>query len=260
MRNHRIPILAVAVGLAAVTAFATFNYVSSADQRAQGDAELVHAFTVTKDIPKGFPGEDALDGGYIGKEWMPRKLYPAKAIVDAQSMRGKVALAPLAAGLPIVDGAFVEPRLAQESFAQRIDQGMQAVTLSVSDVQGVARLVVPGDRVNLLLTTEAGSATPGAPGGPAAERETGFALQGIEVLAVGNATELQPGEVVPIAKTSGTGTVATLESSLITFEVPALDAARLVHASHVGPIHLTLVPKDFTPQSVPPVNRANLFS
>ena len=258
MRNQRIPILAVAVALAGVCAFATFNYVSSADRRAQGDAELVSVFVIKKDIPKGFPGEDALDAGYIGKESMPKKLYPAKALIDAQTVRGKVALAPLAAGLPLVDGAFVEPRLAQESFAQRIDKGMQAVTLSVSDVQGVARLIVPGDHVNLLLTTE----DPAAPaGGEGAEQVTGFALQNIEVLAVGNATELQPGEMAPIAQTSeAAGTVATIESSLITFEVPALDAARLVHASQSGPIHLTLVPKDFTPENVPPVNRANLFS
>jgi pilus assembly protein CpaB len=258
LRTQRIPILAVAIGLAGVTALATFNYVNSADKRAQDDAELVEAFVVTKDIPKGFPGEDALDADYISKEWVPKKLYPAKAIVDAQSLRGKVALAPLAAGLPIVDGAFVEPRLGVESFAQRIDKGMQAVTLSVNDVQGVARLIVPGDRVNLLLTSEANNA-PAGPGGEV-EHETAFALQGIEVLAVGNAAELQPGEAVPIANNTQAGTVATIESSLITFEVPALDAARLVHASHEGPIHLTLVPNDFTPEPVPPVNRANLFN
>lgn len=258
MRNYRIPILATAVGLAGLTALATLNYVNSADKRAQDDAELVEAFVVKKDIPKGFPGEDALDDDYISKEWVPKKLYPAKAIVNAQTLRGKVALAPLAAGLPIVDGAFVEPRLGVESFAQRIDKGMQAVTLSVSDVQGVARLIVPGDRVNLLLTSESANG-PAAPGAKA-EQTTAFALQGIEVLAVGNAAELQPGEAVPIANTSQAGTVATIESSLITFEVPAIDAARLVHASHAGPIHLTLVPKDFEPESVPPVSRANLFN
>jgi pilus assembly protein CpaB len=259
LRNNRIPILAVAIALAGVCAFATFNYVSSADRRAQSDAELVSVFVIKKDIPKGFPGEDALDAGYIGKESMPKKLYPAKALVDAQTVRGKVALAPLAAGLPLVDGAFVEPRLAQESFAQRIDKGMQAVTLSVSDVQGVARLIVPGDHVNLLLTTEDPAAATG-PAAEGAEQVTGYALQNIEVLAIGNATELQPGEMAPIAASSEAGTVATIESSLITFEVPALEAARLVHASQSGPIHLTLLPKDYTPENVPPVKRADLFS
>lgn len=250
MSNRRVLILVVAVGLAAVTAFATFNYVSSADERALGDAELVEVFMVKKDIEKGFPGERALDESYIVKDRIPKKFYPSKAVVNVQTLRGKVALAPLAAGVPVVDGSFVEPRLARESFAQRIDKGMQAVTLSVNDVQGVARLVVPGDKVNMLITTTLD---------PAAGPQTQYVLQALEVLAVGNTTELQPGEVAPTTQ-SQAGTAQTADSGLITFAVPALDAERVVHAAQAGTIHLTLVPPDFTPAPVPPVNRGNLFS
>ncbi|MDQ3945402.1 MAG: Flp pilus assembly protein CpaB [Actinomycetota bacterium] len=250
MGNRRVLILVAAIGLAAVTAFATFNYVSSADERALGDAELVEVFMVKQDIEKGLPGERALDEGFITKDRIPKKFYPAKAVVNVQTLRGKVALAPLAAGIVVVDGSFVEPRLARESFAQRIDKGMQAVTLSVSDVQGVARLVVPGDKVNMLITTTLD---------PNAGPQTQFVLQALEVLAVGNATELQPGEVAPAAQ-SAAGTAQTADSGLITFAVPALEAERVVHASQAGTIHLTLVPPDFTPAPVPPVNRANLFA
>lgn len=250
MSNRRLLILIVAVAMAAVTAFATFNYVSAADQRAFGDAQLVEVLTVKKDIAKGFPGERALDEGYIGRDRIPRKFYPAKAVVDAQVLRGKVALAPMAAGLPVVDGSFVDPRLARESFAQRLGKGMQAVTLSVSDVQGVARLVVPGDRVNLMVTT----------GDTPATKTTQFVLQGIEVLAVGNSTELQPGEQGPNKVEGRAGQAPTTDSGLITFSVPALDAERVVQANQVGTVHLSLVPPDFTPAPVPPVNEGNLYS
>ena len=144
MGNRRVLILAAAAAIATVTALATSSYVSSADQRAFDGAELVEVLMVKKDIAKGLPGERALDEGYIAVDQIPRKFYPARAVVDAQTLRGKVALAPLAAGIPVADGSFVEPRVARESFAQRLDKGMQAVTLSLSDVQGVARLVVPG--------------------------------------------------------------------------------------------------------------------
>ena len=126
MSKRRILILTVAAAVAAVTAWATFSYVSAADQRAFEGAQLVQVLMVKKDIPKGFPGERALDEGYIAKEGIPRKFYPARAVVDAQTLRGKVALAPMAAGLAVVDGSFVEPRVAQESFAQRLEKGMQA--------------------------------------------------------------------------------------------------------------------------------------
>jgi pilus assembly protein CpaB len=209
---------------------------------------------VKKDIEKGLPGERALDEGYIGKDRIPRKFYPARGLVNIQTLRGKVAIAPLAAGVPVVDGNFVEPRVAQESFAQRLDKGMQAVTLSMSDVQGVARLVVPGDRVNMMITMDP------AAGGGAGEKTTQFVLQNIEVLAVGNSTELQPGEQAAAPADSQAGQVKTVDSGLLTFSVPGIDAEKLVHASEVGSIHLTLVPPDYTPAPVPPVNRGNLFS
>jgi pilus assembly protein CpaB len=246
MGNRRVLLLVIAVALAGMTAFATFSYVNSADQRANKGAELVDAFVIKKDIAKGFPGEKALDEGYISKEQMPRKFYPAKAIVDAQTLRGKVALGPMAAGLPVVDGAFVEPRLAQESFAQRIDKGMQAITISVDDVRGVAHLIVPGDKVNMIVTLD---------------DQTQYMLQSLEVLAVGNSTALQPGEQATAAPPQqAAGVVATTTSGLMTFAVTAPQAAKIALATQVGQIYLTLTPPDFTPAPVPPVNRGNLFS
>jgi pilus assembly protein CpaB len=250
-------ILVIAVALAGLTAFLTFHYANSADERAFQGAQLVEVYLVQKDIPKGLPGEKAIDEGYIAKESIPRKFFPAKAITNVQSLRGQVALAPLSAGVPVVDGNFVEPRLAQESFAQRLDKGMQAVTLAVSDVQGVARLVVPGDHVNLMLTTD----KQGGPAAAAGEKETQYVLQNVEVLAVGNSTTLQPGEASAQNATQvAAGQAKTVDSGLMTFAVPGLDAERVVNASEVGSIHLTLVPPDYAPAPVPPVNRGNLFS
>ena len=256
MGNRRVLILVIAVALAGLTAFLTFHYANSADERAFKDAQLVSVFLVKKDIPKGFPGEKALDEGYIARDSIPRKFFPAKGITNAQSLRGQVALAPLSAGVPVVEGSFVEPRLAQESFAQRLDKGMQAVTLAVSDVQGVARLVVPGDHVNLMLTTD----KQGAPAAGGGDKETQFVLQNVKVLAVGSSTALQPGEAAVQAQNLQAGQAKTVDSGLMTFSVPGVDAERVVQASEVGSIHLTLVPPDYTPAPVPPVNDGNLYS
>ena len=258
MGNRRMLILVVAVALAGLTAFLTFNYANAADERAFKDAELVSVLLVKKDIPKGFPGERALDEGYVGRESIPRKFFPAKALTNAQALRGQVALAPLSAGVPVVEGSFVEPRLAQESFAQRLPKGMQAVTLAVSDVQGVARLVVPGDHVNLMVTLDGEGAGPAAAAGGG--KQTQFVLQNIEVLAVGNTTTIQPGEAAIQAQSLQAGTAKTVDSGLMTFAVPALDTERVVHANEIGTIHLTLVPPDYVPAPVAPVNRGNLFS
>ena len=255
MSSRRVPILILAVVIAAMTALATFKYASNADERALGDAEPVSVFVVKKDIPKGFSGARALDEGYIAKENIPRKFYPANAVVDPQALRGKVAIAGLAAGLPVVQTAFADPQVARESFADLIEKDHQAVTLSVSDVQAVARLVVPGDFVNLLLTYD--DPLSKDPGGP---KTTQNVLQKVKVVAIGNATELQPGQVVNNQPQNQAGVAPTATSGLMTFSLSAQDAERAIHASQLGAIHLTLVPKDFTPAPVPPVNRGNLFA
>jgi Flp pilus assembly protein CpaB len=239
----------IAIVIAAMTALATFKYVSKADERALGDAKAVSVFIVKKDIPKGFSGARALDEGYIAKEEIPQKFYPSNAVVDPQTLRGKVAIASLASGLPVVQNAFADPQTARESFADLIDKGMQAVTLSVSDVEAVARLVVPGDNVNLLLTWD-----------DAANKPTQNVLQKVKVFAIVNSTELQPGQAAPTQAQAPAGTAQTAASGLMTFALSALDAERAIHASQMGSIHLTLVPKDFTPAPVPPVNRANVFA
>lgn len=249
--SRRVLIVIVAVALAGVSAFAAVNYLSSADSRALGNAEMVEVFMVKKDVAKGLPGEQALDEGYIVKDRIPKKYYPAKAVVNSQTLRGKVALAPIPAGLPVVDGAFVDPRVATVSFAQRIDKGMQAITISVDDTQGVARLVVPGDHVNMILTMPENPAD-------ANSKKSQFVLQNIEVLAVGSNVQLQPGEQ---AAQPAVGDVApTAPSGLLTLSLPALETQKVTLAQQLGSIHLTLVPPDFAPAPVPPVNRGNIFS
>ncbi|MGH8998038.1 MAG: Flp pilus assembly protein CpaB [Acidimicrobiia bacterium] len=253
MNNRRILILIVAVALAAVSAFATYSYASNADARASADwGDRAKVWMVAKDIEKGLSGERALDEGRIVNTEVPKKLYPAQAVVDANQLRGKVALAPMVAGQFVVNGSFVDARVANVSFADRIPSGMQAVTISVSDTQGVARLIVPGDKVNMIVNMPE---NPAAPNSPSSQR---FMLQAVPVLAVGQAVEVQPGEAAPVVQNTP-GQAQTVGSSLITFAVPAMDAARIVHASTViGGIHLTLVPPDFKPAPVPRVNAANL--
>lgn len=252
MKKKKGMIALASVGLAALSAIATSRYLSAADERALGGAQLVDVLLAKRDIAKGLPGEQALDGGFIEVGQLPRRFRPPTAVLDVKSLRGKVALGPLAVGVPIVGGDFVDPRDTVVSFAQRIPKGMQAVTISADEVRGVARLVVPGDRVNLLVTMREN------PDDEATAR-TRFVLQGIEVLAVGQTTGLEPGEAAPAKRPEEDG-AAKAQGHLITLAVPAQDAARVVFSHVSGGLHLTLVPPDFRPAPVAPVDRANLSS
>ena len=234
MGARRTLIVAGAVVAAALAAFANYAYLNSVQDRAYEDAERLKVFVVGKDIPKGLPGEQALQEEFVKADEIPREFRPATAITDTTTIRGKVALSTLSVGQVVVDGMFVDPKVAQVSFSQRIPAGQVAVSVDIDQVRGVAGLLVPGDKVNLLV---------GDPGG--AQR---YLFQNVNIIAIGSSAAPQAGE---------TQAAVNPGSNLITFAVPPLAAAKIVAA---GSIYLTLVPPDNQPVPIDPVTPGNLFS
>lgn len=236
MGSRRTLIAVAAAVLAALAAATTFVYVRGIERRAFGNAELVEVFVVTRDIPKGTPGDRAA-ADYVSSSRIPRKFRPTTALTDLRSLAGKVALGALSVNTVLVEGQFVDPRQAQVTFSQRIDAGNVAITVSVDQVRGVAGLLVPGDRVNILVADGT------------AQR---VLYQNVEIIAIGSTAAPQPGEAQAVANPG---------SGLITFQVPPDAASRIAFASQQGGgIYLTLVPADNQPVPVPPVNGGNLFT
>ena len=235
MGNRRTVILIVAVIAAVVAAGAIYGYLNSVQDRAYADAKLVKVYRVDKDIKKGLPGEQAIDQNYIVSGDIPQKYRPTTALTDINAIRGKVALNDLSAGQIVVDGMFVDPRVATVSFAQRIPAGQVAISVQVDQVHGVANLVVPGDQVNILASA------------PDGER---YLFQNVNVLAIGATPAPQPGETTA-------STTPQVGSGLMTFAVPPLAAAKIAIANG---LYLTLVPPGNQPVAVPPVNPTNLFT
>jgi pilus assembly protein CpaB len=222
--------------VAAIAAFATYAWLNGVQDRAYKDAKLVRVYKVAKDIEKGQTGDQALQSESIRADKAPEKFRPATALTDINVVRGKVALTKLSAGQIVVDGMFVDPRVAQVTAAQRIPAGQVAVTVSADQVQGVAGLLVPGDKVDIMVAN-----------GPNLQ----MLFQNVNILFIGNTAAPQAGE---------TQAAVPVTSGLITFAVPPFAAQKIVQASKGPGIYLALVPPDNQPLPVPPVNPANLFT
>ena len=238
MGQKRTLIIIGAVLAAAIAAYANYAYLDSVQDRAYKNAERLKVFVVGKDIPKGLPGEQAVQEEYIRSDEIPREFRPATGITDVTSIRGKVAITNLSVGQVVVDGMFVDPKIAQVTFSQRIPAGQVAISVSVDQIRGVAGLLVPGDKVNILVSD----------GG--AQR---YLFQNVNIIAIGTTAAPQAGESAA-AVNPGSG--------IITFAVPPLAAAKIVAATGGGGggLYLTLVPPDYQPVQVPPVDQGNLFS
>ena len=77
--------------------------------------------------------------------------YMLQGKVDIKALGIAVALHDLAAGEPVVEGKIARP--GDRGFlAAVLKPGMRAMAIGVSDITGVAGLVYPGDRVDILLT------------------------------------------------------------------------------------------------------------
>jgi pilus assembly protein CpaB len=235
---RRTVILVAAVLVAAVAAFTTYAWLTGVQDRAYKNAKLVQVYKVTKDIEKGATGDQALDSEAIKAGKAPQEFRPATALTNINTVRGKVALTKLSAGQIVVDGMFVEPRVAQVTAAQRVPAGQVAVSISVDQVQGVAGLLVPGDKVNMMVSKP---------------DSTQMLFQNVAILFIGQTAAPQAGETQPVAQTS---------SNLITFAVPPLAAEKIVLATKFegATVHLALVPPDNQPVPVPPADAKNIFN
>ena len=93
---------------------------------------------------------DTLDPNYMVQGQNDPK---TQAPYDTKSLVGTVARLPIAAGQPITNARIVHPG-EQGFLAAALKPGMRAITVGVSEISGIAGLVFPGDRVDLLLTHE----------------------------------------------------------------------------------------------------------
>ena|ERR1700758_3335975 len=145
--------------------------------------------------------------------------------------------------IPISKGEFILPnRLAQENagagLPSLIPPGMRAVSVRVNEVVSVAGFVMPGTRVDVLLT--------GSPNG-SGEQQTTTVLQNVAVLASGHTLER-----------SSNGEAQN--TAVITLLVTPDDAQRLTLAGAEGHIQLALRnPLDTKQDDVSSANSRGLF-
>ena len=177
MGSRRTVILIAAVLIGAVAAYALYNYVNGVEDRAYDNAKRVQVFVVKQPIAKGTPGDQAVGDKLVQAGQIPQEFRPATAITDTAVLDGKVALTNLVPGQVVVDGMFVDQATAFVTFSERIPVDQVAVTVSVDQVHGVAGLLVPGDRVNLMvvLDQQLAALTAGQPGQPQQQNPEGTA-------------------------------------------------------------------------------------
>ncbi len=134
---------------------------------------------------------------------------------------------------PIVASDLVKPN-ERRFLSAVLAPGTRAVSISVDAPQSVAGLVLPGDRVDVILTQSLAG-----PGGDASRKTVAeTVLRDVRVIAVDQSLNTS-GRLPAQAKSVMLGTVSQIPKT-VTFEVTDRQAERLFVAAQLGRLHLSV--------------------
>lgn len=241
--GRRTLLLVAALVVAALGTTGVFLYVNGISRRAERDYELVQILVATTTIPAGTTAQSAQDSGALDlRPFLRKSLADLPALSDIAGIAEKVAVAPVAAGEPILESQFGN---ASETSSLPIPEGKLAVSVQLDDPARVAGFVGPGSEVAIFLTT-AGSGGGG--------ETTRLLLAKVAVIASGTTTLVAPDA------TTGSAPAEDIPKALLTLAVDQREAQKVVYASQQGQLHLGLLNKNSQVSTTDPGTTAeNLF-
>lgn len=186
MARKKLLIAAVVVGLFA--AFLVYLYGQQQDEKVEqftADEYTVDVAVASTNIPAG----QRLNEERVTTKEVPRQFLPANPLManDIEIYLGQPLGEEISAGDMILISDFSVDRAAQ-TLSGRIPSGERAMTIPVDAISGVAGLLEPGDRVDILGTFPVGQEDELIPDARGQQQE-GYAtmslLQNVTLLAVG---------------------------------------------------------------------------
>lgn len=230
-------VLAIALALGVFAAFLSGQYIR--EQEEQFRSEILADFDL---VPVLVPGNsleagETLEARNMMVRELPKRFMPENAITPDMfhEFEGKLTRVPVERGTPMVT-SFVGEDGANTgaSFSRVIPEDMRAITVPVSGPSAVAGLLVPGDRLDLLVQTRGQDGSVLLP-----------LLGNVEILATGSAMRSQ---------------TADGRYRDVTLKVTPEQARQLTEAQELGRLVVNLRnPGDREPMSMEATTASDIF-
>src|SRR5262249_1054564 len=107
----------------------------------------------------------------------PTSFVEPQAISDPEQVVGQISLAPIRKDEQILETKVIKPG-PQTGLSLQVAPSKRAVTIPIDETRGVAKLITPGDRIDLVAALDVGK-------GLQQHREIKTILQDVVVLATG---------------------------------------------------------------------------
>lgn len=206
-------VLVVGVLLAVLAAATVYSFMAQQQALAQrgSSSDLVPVVVATTDLPFS----TRLAAIHLKVANYPRESVPSGSVSTPDSLVGQTLKVFVVANEPIVDA-----KLSSRGggLSVRIPEDMRAASVNVNVASGVSGFVLPGDRVDVMVTVDRG--------GSKQEAITKTILQNVEVLAAGAKTKAQNEKPIQVQS--------------VTLMTDPEGAQKLALAIQEGSLHLTL--------------------
>ncbi|MBI2609134.1 MAG: Flp pilus assembly protein CpaB [Deltaproteobacteria bacterium] len=120
----------------------------------------------------------SIDETMVRKVALPKKYIQPGALDNLNVIIGSIARAPIQKGEQVLFTKLYLKGQQNINLSRRVSKNSRAITIPVSDVHGVAKLIQPGDRVDVVVSVDYGE-------GDREVREVKTAMQDVLVLATG---------------------------------------------------------------------------
>ncbi|MGH6948452.1 MAG: Flp pilus assembly protein CpaB [Kiloniellales bacterium] len=225
MKGRAVWMLGLAVVLAGASVFLARNWIEERTRPVIVEQTPVDTSTAIVVAANRFEFGNKIRSEHLRLVKWPVDSVPEGAFTSIQDVVGesedRIALQTIEANEPLLETK-ITGFGGRASLSTVLAPDMRAVTIRVNDVHGVAGFVLPGDRVDVLLTRDPN----GGAGDPAKDLITDVLLQNTKVLGIDqNANESK--DVPSVAKA-------------VTLEVTIEQAQKLALASQLGTLTLML--------------------
>ncbi|MCC6138689.1 MAG: Flp pilus assembly protein CpaB [Bdellovibrionaceae bacterium] len=185
MENNETKTLWISVGAAIFAVFLLYSW--SQEQKAALHKKFgskVQVVVASKDIAEMEP----IDESMLEMAEMPEDFKQPEAIQNPETVIGQMAAAPIKKGEQILNTKLLLPGK-ESGLSMQVTPGKRAHTIPIDDMRGVAKLIKPGDRIDLVAAVDTGS-------GLDKKKEVRTIMQDVPVLAVGqNIVDTVPAQI-----------------------------------------------------------------
>lgn len=225
--------------LAAATALSLFFYLDGLEKAAD-TTEYVSLVVAKSDIR----ANTTITGEQLVYQQVPKDYAHPLAMRQMEDVIGAIAGDSFAAGEVILQSRLIQPGDTGKGLAYVVPEGQRALTIPINPVSGLDNMIIPGDRVDVIITMDFEKE---GPNGKEQVTQTKTLLQNSLVLAVGRRLDT--------TRDSNNG-----EASTVTLAVTPEEAQRLVMASERGTLRLLLrSPVDQKVNSLPAIIKDDLL-